>query len=64
MDIYSILAILIVILDAVLSLELRSSNNERREKRQFAAVIPNEVKGLFYKTNYSYKISNFIKVLK
>jgi hypothetical protein len=48
MDIYSILAILIVIFDAVLSLELRNSNNERREKRQFASVIPNEVKGLFY----------------
>ena len=49
-DMYSILAAIIVIFDAVLSLQTRNSYEvnkyEIREKRQYSPVIPNEVKGL------------------
>ncbi len=55
LDMYRIFAITIVIFDVVLSFETRDSNElnkqERREKRQFSSVIPNEVKGLLHVLN-------------
>ena len=53
---YSILAAMIVIFDAVLSFQTRNSyevnKQELREKRQYSPVIPNEVKGLVNKKIY------------